>query len=112
MRLGATWIDKDYIRQFITDVLQPDYFASKEINVNYSEFTSEWNITGKRSMSQHDVLAYTTYGTSRINAYEILENSLNLKDVKVYDRAEDSDGKVSYVLNKRKPLTHSKNKTN
>ncbi len=100
VRLGATWIDKDYIRQFITDILQPDYFASGEINVNYSHFTAEWNITGKRSMSRHDVLAYTTYGTSRINAYEILENSLNLKDVKVYDRVEDSDGKVSYVLNK------------
>ncbi len=70
------------------------------LNVDYSAYTSEWHIQGKNQISHQDITAYTTYGTNRINAYGILEDSLNLRDVRIYDRVENPDGKASYVLNK------------
>ncbi len=100
VRLGATWIDKEYIEKFIFEVLKPPYYMRDILKVDYSGYTSEWHIQGKNQISHQDVTAYTTYGTSRISAYGILEDSLNLRDVRIYDRVENPDGKQSYVLNK------------
>ena len=75
------------------------FYLQRNIEVNYSSFTAEWQITGKSSVSQNNVAAYTTYGTSRANAYKILEDSLNLRDVRIYDTIEDADGKERRVLN-------------
>ena len=75
------------------------FYLQRNIEVNYSPFTAEWQITGKSSVSENNVAAYTTYGTSRANAYKILEDSLNLRDVRIYDTIEDADGKERRVLN-------------
>ena len=99
VRLGATWIDKKYIQQFMEETLDTPRNLRRDIQVNYSPHTAEWNITAKFSVSTRDIPAYTTYGTSRANAYEILEDSLNLRDVRVYDRVEGPDGKEKRVLN-------------
>ena len=97
--LGATWIDKEYIQQFMYETFDTPFYLQRNIEVNYSSFTAEWQITGKSSVSQNNVAAYTTYGTSRANAYKILEDSLNLRDVRIYDTIEDADGKERRVLN-------------
>ena len=99
VRLGATWIDKKYIQQFMEETLDTPRNLRRDIQVNYSPHTAEWNITAKFSVSTRDIPAYTTYGTSRANAYEILEDSLNLRDVRVYDKVEGPDGKEKRVLN-------------
>ncbi|MBR9952615.1 DEAD/DEAH box helicase family protein [Eubacteriaceae bacterium Marseille-Q4139] len=99
VRLGATWIDKEYIQQFMYETFDTPFYLQRNIEVNYSSFTAEWQITGKSSVSQNNVAAYTTYGTSRANAYKILEDSLNLRDVRIYDTIEDADGKEHRVLN-------------
>ena len=99
VRLGATWIDKEYIQQFMYETFDTPFYLQRNIEVNYSSFTAEWQITGKSSVSQNNVAAYTTYGTSRANAYKILEDSLNLRDVRIYDTIEDADGKERRVLN-------------
>ncbi len=99
IRLGATWIDKRYIQQFMYETLDTPRNLRRGITVNYSPLTAEWQITGKNSIPYHDVAAYTTYGTSRANAYRILEDSLNLRDVRIYDTVEDADGKEKRVLN-------------
>ena len=99
VRLGATWIDKDYIQQFMYETFDTPFYLQRNIEVNYTPFTAEWQITGKSSVSQNNVAAYTTYGTSRANAYKILEDSLNLRDVRIYDTVEDADGKERRVLN-------------
>ena len=99
VRLGATWIDKEYIQQFMYETFDTPFYLQRNIEVNYSSFTAEWQITGKSSVSQNNVAAYTTYGTSRANAYKILEDSLNLRDVRIYDTVEDADGKERRVLN-------------
>ena len=101
VRLGATWIDKKYIQEFMEDLLDPPYYMRRTIKVNYSPFTAEWNITGKKNIGYRDVNANTTYGTSRINAYQILEDSLNLRDVQVHDIVEDSEGRERRVLNQK-----------
>ena len=85
VRLGATWIDKEYIQQFMYETFNTPFYLQRSIEVNYSSFTAEWQIKGKSSVSYNDVAAYTTYGTSRANAYKILEDSLNLRDVRIYD---------------------------
>lgn len=99
VRLGATWIDKEYIQQFMYETFDTPFYLQRNIEVNYTPFTAEWQITGKSSVSQNNVAAYTTYGTSRANAYKILEDSLNLRDVRIYDTVEDADGKERRVLN-------------
>ena len=99
VRLGATWIDKEYIQQFMYETFDTPFYLQRNIEVNYSSFTAEWQITGKSTISHNDVAAYTTYGTSRANAYKILEDSLNLRDVRIYDTIEDADGKERRVLN-------------
>ena len=99
VRLGATWIDKEYIQQFMYETFDTPFYLQRNIEVNYSSFTAEWQITGKSSVSQNNVAAYTTYGTSRANAYKLLEDSLNLRDVRIYDTVEDADGKERRVLN-------------
>ena len=99
VRLGATWIDKKYIQQFMYETLNTPYYLQRAIQVNYAAYTAEWQVTGKSSVSENDVAAYTTYGTSRANAYKILEDSLNLRDVRIYDTVEDADGKERRVLN-------------
>ena len=99
VRLGATWIDKEYIQQFMYETFDTPFYLQRSIEVHYSPFTAEWQISGKNAVSYNDVAAYTTYGTDRANAYRILEDSLNLRDVRIYDTVEDPDGKERRVLN-------------
>ena len=99
VRLGATWIEPRYIEQFMVETFQPTYWASRSMSVNYSPYTSEWHIYGKNAVGANDVNAFSTYGTSRMNAYKILENTLNLRDVRIYDKIEDADGTERRVLN-------------
>ena len=99
VRLGATWIEPRYIEQFMVETFQPTYWASRSMDVSYSPYTSEWHIDGKSAVGANDVNACSTYGTSRINAYKILENTLNLRDVRIYDKIVDSDGTERRVLN-------------
>ena len=99
VRLGATWIEPRYIEQFMVETFQPTYWASRSMDVSYSPYTSEWHIDGKSAVGANDVNACSTYGTSRINAYKILENAMNLRDVRIYDKIEDADGTERRVLN-------------
>ena len=99
VRLGATWIDKKYIQQFMYETFDTPFYMRRGIQVNYSEFTAEWQITGKTYLSKNDVAAYTTYGTDRANAYRLLEDALNLRDIRIYDTIEDVDGREKRVLN-------------
>ena len=99
VRLGATWINKEYIQQFMYETFNTPYYLQRTIQVNYASYTAEWQVTSKSAVSEKDVAAYTTYGTSRANAYKILEDSLNLRDVRIYDTVEDADGKERRVLN-------------
>ena len=99
VRLGATWIDKEYIQQFMYETFDTPFYLQRSIEVHYTPFTAEWQISGKSRIAHNDVAAYTTYGTIRANAYKILEDSLNLRDVRIYDTVEDADGKERRVLN-------------
>ncbi|MVB13066.1 hypothetical protein CAFE_38210 [Caprobacter fermentans] len=99
VRLGATWIDKEYIRQFMYESFDTPRYLRGSIDVNYAAYTAEWRITGKTQIPYNNIAAYTTYGTDRANAYRILEDSLNLRDVRIYDTIEDPDGKERRVLN-------------
>ena len=99
VRLGATWIDKEYIRQFMYETFDTPRYLRGTIDVNYAAFTAEWQITGKNSIAYNNIAAYTTYGTDRANAYRILEDSLNLRDVRIYDTIEDAEGRERRVLN-------------
>ena len=99
VRLGTDWIDKKYIQQFMYETLKTPSYLRGKIKVNHSKHTTEWAITCKGSIGDNDIAAYTTYGTSRANAYKILEDSLNLRDVRIYDTIEDPDGKERRVLN-------------
>ena len=101
VRLGATWIDKAYIKQFMFELLNPAFYVRRNIDVNYSDFSAEWNITGKSVVGRSDINAYMTYGTERANAYKILEDTLNLRDVRIYDTIEDADGREKRVLNSK-----------
>ena len=100
VRLGATWIDKSYIQQFMFELLNPAFYHRRKICVNYSEVTAEWNISGK-SVDSANINAFHVYGTDRINAYRILEETLNLRDVRIYDTVTDADGKERRVLNSK-----------
>lgn len=99
VRLGATWIEPRYIKKFIDETFKPSFWASQSIKVHYSPVTGEWCVEGKSAVGANDVNAYNTYGTSRMNAYKILENTLNLRDVRVYDGVEQPDGSIKRVLN-------------
>ena len=101
VRLGATWIDKKYIQQFMFELLEPPLYARRSLEVNYLEFTAEWNISGKNSIPYNDINARMTYGTDCANAYKILEDTLNLRDVRIYDTVRDADGKEKRVLNSK-----------
>ncbi|MBM6916882.1 DEAD/DEAH box helicase family protein, partial [Gemmiger formicilis] len=99
VRLGATWIDKEYIQQFMYETFDTPFYLQRSIEVHYTPFTAEWQISGKNVVGQNNVAAYSTYGTGRANAYKILEDSLNLRDVRIYDTVADADGKERRVLN-------------
>ena len=101
VRLGATWIPPRYIQQFMLELLQPPIQARYRLRVAYSSATAEWQIENKSSVPAHNVAAYTTYGTGRASAYRILEDSLNLRDVRIYDTVRDADGKEKRVLNSK-----------
>ena len=101
VRLGATWIDKDYIQQFMEETFDTPWRMRNVIQVKYSPTTAEWQVTGKNATGRHDVMAFMTYGTDRASAYRILEDTLNLRDVRIYDTFEDVDGKQKRVLNKK-----------
>ena len=101
VRLGATWIDKAYIKQFMFELLEPAFYVRRSIDVNYSDFSAEWNITGKSVVGRSNINANMTYGTERANAYKILEDTLNLRDVRIYDTITDADGKEKRVLNSK-----------
>ena len=100
VRLGATWLPTEDVQAFIFYLLETPRYAQWNIKVHFSRFTSEWNIEGK-SYDKGNVKAYNTYGTSRINAYKIIEETLNLKDVRIFDYIEDDEGKKKAVLNKK-----------
>ena len=100
-RLGATWIEPDDIQKFMVETFDTPYYMRRAIQVQYSAVSAEWRITGKTMPSPNDVAAYMTYGTDRANAYRILEETLNLKDIRIYDTVEDADGKQRRVLNKK-----------
>ena len=101
VRLGATWIDKGYIQQFMEETFNTPRYLRGTIEVKYAAYTAEWQITNKTRVPYSDVAAYTTYGTDRANAYRILEDSLNLRDIRIYDTIEDADGKERRVLNSK-----------
>ena len=100
VRLGATWVDKKYIQQFMYELLQTPNYLRGKIQVNFTNFTAEWNISGKNDIPWNDVAAFTTYGTERASAYRILEDTLNLRDTRIYDTVQDPDGKERRILNK------------
>ena len=101
VRLGATWLDPSIIQKFMTETFQIPYYLRRAVNVRYSPYTAEWRVEGKTATGRGDIISSETYGTSRANAYKILEETLNLKDVRIYDTIEDADGKPKRVLNKR-----------
>ena len=100
VRLGATWLPPEIVEQFIFEFLGTPRYAQWNIKLHFSEYTGEWNIEGK-SYDGGNVKAYSTYGTKRINAYKIIEETLNLKDVRIFDYVEDNDGKKKAILNKK-----------
>lgn len=99
VRIGSTWIDKEYMQEFMYEFFDTPYRNQGSIKVNYSNFTAEWSVTAKNSVSYDDVAAYATYGTDRANAYKIFEDTLNLRDVRIYDTKTEPDGKEIRVLN-------------
>ena len=104
VRLGATWLDPDIIQKFMTETFQIPYYLRHAVKVRYSPYTAEWRVEGKTATGRSDIISSETYGTSRANAYKILEESLNLKDVRIYDTIEDAEGKPKRVLNKRETM--------
>ena len=104
VRLGATWLDPDIIQKFMTETFQIPYYLRHAVKVRYSPYTAEWRVEGKTATGRGDIISSETYGTSRANAYKILEETLNLKDVRIYDTIEDADGKPKRVLNKRETM--------
>ena len=104
VRLGATWLDPDIIQKFMTETFQIPYYLRHAVKVRYSPYTAEWRVEGKTATGRGDIISSETYGTSRANAYKILEETLNLKDVRIYDTIEDAEGKLKRVLNKRETM--------
>jgi len=104
VRLGATWLNPDIIQKFMTETFQIPYYLRHAVKVRYSPYTAEWRVEGKTATGRGDIISSETYGTSRANAYKILEEILNLKDVRIYDTIEDAEGKPKRVLNKRETM--------
>ena len=104
VRLGATWLDPSIIQKFMTETFQIPYYLRRAVNVRYSPYTAEWRVEGKTATGRGDIISSETYGTSRANAYKILEETLNLKDVRIDATIEDADGKPKRVLNKRETM--------
>ena len=104
VRLGATWLDPNIIQKFMTETFQIPYYLRHAVKVRYSPYTAEWRVEGKTATGRGDIISSETYGTPRANAYKILEETLNLKDVRIYDTIEDSEGKPKRVLNKRETM--------
>ena len=100
VRLGATWLAPEIIQKFMAEIFQIPYYLRHAVKVRYSPYTAEWRIEGKSAMGRGDITSTETYGTSRANAYKILEDTLNLKDVRIYDAIEDEEGRPKRVLNK------------
>ena len=103
VRLGATWLPQEDIQRFMVELLKPAYYASSKIKVHYSPLTAEWNISNKNS-DYGNVTANVTYGTKRINGYKIIEETLNLKDVRIFDTVQDENGNDKRVLNKKETV--------
>ena len=101
VRLGATWVDKKYINDFMWETFQTPFYMKRTVHVNFSAYTAEWYIDGKNLFSANNVAAYVTYGTDRANAYRILEDTLNLRDIRIYDTIQDAEGKEKRVLNQK-----------
>ena len=101
VRLGATWVDKEYIQQFMHELFEVPFYQRRAVQVQYSNFTSEWRISGKTNLSYNNVPNNLTYGTDRASGLRILEDTLNLRDVRIYDTIEDADGKEKRVLNQK-----------
>ena len=104
VRLGATWLAPEIIQKFMTETFQIPYYLRHAVKVRYSPYTAEWRVEGKTATGRGDIISSETYGTSRANAYKILEETLNLKDVRIYDTIEDAEGKLKRVLNKRETM--------
>lgn len=104
VRLGATWLAPEIIQKFMTETFQIPYYLRHAVKVRYSPYTAEWCVEGKTATGRGDIISSETYGTSRANAYKILEETLNLKDVRIYDTIEDAEGKPKRVLNKRETM--------
>ena len=104
VRLGATWLNPDIIQKFMTETFQIPYYLRHAVKVRYSPYTAEWRVEGKTATGRGDIISSETYGTSRANAYKILEETLNLKDVRIYDTIEDAEGEPKRVLNKRETM--------
>ena len=104
VRLGATWLNPDIIQKFMTETFQIPYYLRHAVKVRYSPYTAEWRVEGKTATGRGDIISSETYGTSRASAYKILEETLNLKDVRIYDTIEDAEGKPKRVLNKRETM--------
>ena len=104
VRLGATWIAPEIIQKFMQETFQVPYYLRRDVNVRFSPYTAEWRVQGKSALGHGDIMSTETYGTHRANAYKILEDTLNLKDVRIYDTIEDAEGKPKRVLNKRETM--------
>ena len=101
VRLGATWLPPEIIQKFMAETFQIPYYLRHAVKVRYSPYTAEWRVEGKSAMGRGDIISSETYGTSRANAYKILEDTLNLKDVRIYDTIEDEEGRPKRILNKK-----------
>ena len=105
VRLGATWVDPQYITEFMGETFKtPWYFLGKDIDVRYAAVNGQWNISGKNRDSYGNPLVTATYGTTRVNAYKLLEDALNLRDTKIYDVVQDAEGRERRVLNKKETM--------
>ena len=104
VRLGATWISPDIIQKFMSETFRIPFYMRYAIQVKFSPSTAEWRIEGKTKTGRNDVMAYETFGTARASAYKILEDTLNLRDARVYDTVEDDSGKPKRVLNKKETM--------
>ena len=100
VRLGATWLPEDVVQEFMYQLLDTPYYAQWKVKVHYSRYTGGWNVEGK-SYDRSNINAISTYGTDRVNAYKIIEDTLNLRDVRVFDYVEDENGKRVPILNKK-----------
>ena len=100
VRLGATWLAPEIIQRFMQETFQVPYYLRHDVNVRFSPYTAEWRVQGKSALGHGDIMSTEIYGTHRANAYKILEDTLNLKDVRIYDTIEDAEGKPKRVLNK------------